>query len=148
MNRRCGLTAVELLVVIVVLGIGAAVAIPALLRGSRNDALFKCQARLKSLWDLDAAARAKGQAPKGKGGAYWAELAPDEERRCPFSSRAPYRGPDGDPAMNTPATPVGADAPGSHGADEGGNVLMKSGEIRACRERDGLWKLASERLAP
>jgi hypothetical protein len=147
MNRRSGLAAVELLVVIVVLGIAAAVAVPALLRGSRNDRLFKCQAHLKALWDLDAAARAKGRPPKGTGGAYWTSIASEEVRRCPFSD-SPYRGPAGDPATIASEAPLGADAPGSHGAGEGGNLLLKNGVIRACREGDGYWRLASERLAP
>ena len=59
-----------------------------------------------------------------------------------------YRGPATDPANLRPVDPIGADALDSHGPGEGGNVLLKNGEVRASRERDGLWKLSAERLAP
>jgi prepilin-type N-terminal cleavage/methylation domain-containing protein len=147
-----GLTAVELIVVIVVVGIGAAVTVPALLRGSRNDRLARCEANLKTLWKIDSDARAMGVTrtpPFPRGNAYWAAIATDPKDilTCPLSG-ARYRGPAADPATLLPQAPIAADAPGSHGEDEGGNVLLKMGEVRAVRESDGMWRYAGETLAP
>ena len=148
---RRGLTAVELIVVIIVVGIGAAVTVPAVLRAGRNERLAKCESNLRALWKLDADLRAKGGAPPtGRGSAYWAMLAaknPDLVT-CPVSGHAHYRGPAVDPGSLPPGAPMAADAPGAHGADEGGNVLFKVGEIRASRERDGAWQAAAEQLSP
>lgn len=146
------MTAVELIIVIVVVGIAAAVTLPALLRGSRNDKLVICEARLRALGEADTAFRAReGKSPAGRGAAYWKEsLGPDGSRlACPLSDQhLPYRGPASDPTPFPATYPLAADQPGSHGPGEGGNVLLKSGEIRACRELDPLWRLAAERLAP
>lgn len=150
-RRDAGLTAVELVVVIMVVGIGAAVTVPALLRGGRNDHLARCESNLRALWKADAAHRAKaGSAPSARGRAYWDAVAANEKdiRACSFPGHAPYRGPAADPGSLRPLDPIGADALDSHGPGEGGNVLLKTGEIRASRERDGLWKIAAEKLAP
>jgi prepilin-type N-terminal cleavage/methylation domain-containing protein len=149
-RRDQGLTAVELIVVIVVAGIGAAVTVPALLRAGRNDRLATCESNLRALWKLDADLRAKGGAlPSARGSAYWEKVAADSPNlaTCPLSGLR-YRGPIADPGSLPPGAPVAADAPGAHGAKEGGNVLFKIGEIRAVRELDGVWKAAAEQLAP
>jgi prepilin-type N-terminal cleavage/methylation domain-containing protein len=149
-RRDCGLTAVELIVVIVVLGIGAAITVPALLRAGRNDRLARCESNLRALWQLDADLRAKGGAfPTGRGSAYWEKIAAENPglATCPLSGIR-YRGPIADPGSLPPGAPMAADAPGAHGAAEGGNVLFKIGEVRAVRELDGLWKAAAEQLAP
>lgn len=146
-----GLTAVELIVVIVVVGIGAAVTVPAMLRAGRNDRLAKCESNLRALWKLDADLRAKGGSiPTARGSAYWAKIAAEhpELTTCPVSGHTRYRGPAVEPGSLPPGAPMAADAPGAHGADEGGHVLFKIGEVRAVREADGLWKLAAEQLAP
>ena len=142
-----GLTAVELVVVIMVVGIGAAVTVPALFRGGRNDQLARCEANLRELWKADVT-RPKGM-PFEPGASYWGVIVKDlDVLTCPLSNRARYRGPAADPARLRPLDPIGADAPDSHGPGEGGNVLLKTGEVRASRERDGLWKVAAEKLAP
>lgn len=149
-----GFTAVELMVVIIVVGIAAAVTVPAVLRGARNDRLARCESRLKLLWSLDSKRRAQGlPVPAAKGRAYWAKLVEGDAKQaewlsCPLSPQLPYRGPPTDPAVLQPNAPVGGDAPGSHGRDEGGNILLKTGEVRACRERDGLWEAAATFLVP
>jgi prepilin-type N-terminal cleavage/methylation domain-containing protein len=146
-RRNSGLTAVELLVVIVVVGIGAAVTVPALLRGARNDRLARCEANLRALWKAHADASAKAT-PLPRGNAYWASVSTDPQLlTCPMSG-ARYRGPAADPATLPPQAPVGADAAGSHGDGEGGNILLKTGEVRAVRESDGLWRYAAENLVP
>lgn len=147
-RQNRGLTAIELMVVIVVIGIAAAVTVPAILRGSRNDLLVRCESNLRALWKADADARAKGHPPAGVGRAYWASLVPPERLVCPLSGHSHYRGPKGDPSQLPPHAPIGADAPGSHGAGQGGYVLFKNGEVRAVRERDPLWQDAGQLLSP
>jgi len=152
-RRDRGFTAVELIVVVIVVGIAAAVTVPALLRGSRNQLHAKCESNLRALWKAESDARAKGGAlPAARGSAYWAAvLGPGADPgllACPLSKGARYRGPAVDPAPLPPMALIGGDAPGSHGEGEGGYVLFKNGEVRACRGSDPLWKLAGERLAP
>ena len=152
-RRDCGLTAVELVVVITVIGIAAAVTVPALLRTGRNDLLARCEANLKALREAEIAYRATGAAaPSERGGAYWERIAAAAKLKldvlvCPLG-HGRYRGPGVDPATLPSHFPICADAPGSHGPGEGGNVLLKTGEVRAIRERDSLWQFAAERLAP
>jgi prepilin-type N-terminal cleavage/methylation domain-containing protein len=150
-RRDRGLTAIELMVVIVVIGIAAAVTVPAILRGSRNDLLVRCESNLRALGRADADARAKGHPPQGAGRAYWASLVQPEQAAmtvCPLSGHSHYRGPKGDFSQLPPNAPIGADAPGSHGAGQGGFVLLKSGEVRAVREGDRLWQDAAHLLGP
>lgn len=152
-RRDRGFTAVELIVVIIVVGIAAAVTVPALLRGKRNDLLAKCQWNLKTLGESASADSTMGPPTKERGGAYWetvarkAKLKP-ELLSCPLAPPFKYRGPVSDPATLPPLAPIGADAVGNHGEGEGGNVLLKNGEVRAVREEDPHWKMAAERLAP
>jgi hypothetical protein len=144
-----GITSVELIILIVVLGLASAVTVPALLRGSRNAVVARCEANLKALGEAVAAS------PPGapdKGEAYWERLAASAKLNpevlvCPLSGRR-YRGPSEDPSRLPPNGIVGGDAPGSHGPGEGGHVLLKSGEVRACRERDPLWRAAADSLSP
>ncbi|HEY3226210.1 MAG TPA: type II secretion system protein [Planctomycetota bacterium] len=152
-GRDRGFTAVELLVVIIVLGLGLALTLPALLRGRRNDRLAKCESRLRALGEAESAFRARhGKVPTAKGSAYWAEIlgpgADPEAMVCPLSGHDRYRGPAGDPSNLPPFAPIGGDRPGSHGAGEGGFLLVRNGEVRACLERDPDWIAAAERLAP
>ena len=153
MRKDSGFTAVELIVVVIVVGIAAAVTLPAVLRGSRNERHARCESNLRALWKAESDYRAKhGALPAARGSAYWAAvLGPGADPgllSCPLSRGARYRGPAADPGPLPPMAVIGADAPGSHGEGEGGYVLFKNGEVRACRGTDPLWKLAAERLAP
>ncbi|HTF56978.1 MAG TPA: prepilin-type N-terminal cleavage/methylation domain-containing protein [Planctomycetota bacterium] len=148
-----GFTMVELLVVIIVVGLGLALTLPALLRGQRNDRLAKCEARLRALWEAEAAYRARaGNVPTARGSAYWAEIlgpgADPEAPVCPLSGHDRYRGPAGDPSRLPPFAPIGGDRPGSHGAGEGGFLLLRNGEVRACLEGNADWIAAVKTLAP
>jgi prepilin-type N-terminal cleavage/methylation domain-containing protein len=148
-----GFTAVEMIVVVIVVGIAAAVTLPALLRGSRNLLHARCESNLRALWKAESDYRAKnGATPAARGSAYWAAvLGPGADPGllvCPLSKGARYRGPAADPTPLPPMAVIGSDAPGNHGEGEGGYILFKNGEVRACRETDALWKLAGERLVP
>ncbi len=152
-RRDRGFTAVELLVVIIVVGIAAAVTVPALLRGKRNDLLAKCQSNLRTLGESAFVDQTMGPPIKERGGGYWEAVARNTNLKtellsCPLSPPSRYRGPATNPATLPPLAPFGADAVGSHGEGEGGNVLLKNGEVRAVREEDPHWKMAAERLTP
>ncbi len=152
-RRDRGFTAVELLVVIIVVGLGLALTVPALLRGSRNKRLATCESRLRALYDAETAFRARsGKGPPAKGSAYWAEIlgpgADPEALTCPLSGRDRYRGPADDPTNLPPLAPIGGDRPGSHGAGEGGFLLLRNGEVRACLEAIPDWIGAEKLLAP
>jgi prepilin-type N-terminal cleavage/methylation domain-containing protein len=150
-RARAGFTAVELLVVMVVVGIAAAITLPALLRSARNQELVRCENNLLALHKAEAEARAEGRLPaNATGGAYWAAVAPGHEEwlTCPLSRHARYRGPAGNPTRLPMTYPIGGDAPGAHGPGEGGYLLIKSGDIRACRERDEIWIESAKLLAP
>src|SRR5262245_65434179 len=103
-RRDRGLTAIELTVVIIVVGISAAVTVPALLRGARNAVVVRCEARLKALWKLDSDRRTQGQPmPDAKGSAYWSALVGPggdaDSLACPLApGRMPYGGPRSEPA--------------------------------------------------
>jgi len=148
-----GFTAVELLVVIIVVGLGLALTLPALLRGQRNDRLAKCESRLRALWEAEAAHRTRtGMVPTARGSAYWGEIlgsgADPEALVCPLSGREHYRGPAADPTRFPPLAPMGGDRPGSHGASEGGFLLLRNGEVKPCLESNPDWLAAAKMLAP
>jgi hypothetical protein len=110
-----------------------------------------CESNLRALWKAEADARAKGNPPPGRGGAYWASLVSPEQAGltvCPLSMHSHYRGPKADPAPLPPVAPIAADAVGSHGPGQGGFVLLKNGEVMAVRELDKWWKDAAQLLAP
>ena len=45
--------------------------------------------------------------------------------------------------MRADTEPIVADRPGNHGPGNGGNVLLKSGALQTCTERDPLWAQAA-----
>lgn len=67
---------------------------------------------------------------------------------CPVKGGEPreidYRGPAKPLREIRNDDPMCADRPGNHGPGQGGNVLLKSGDIHAAREGDAIWKRASE----
>src|SRR5262245_51032899 len=118
-RRDRGLTSIELTVVIIVVGISAAVTVPALLRGARNAVVVRCEARLKALWKLDSDRRTQGQPmPDAKGSAYWAALVgasgdPDSlscPAGCPTAARRPIP-PSSRRTLPSRPTPRAATAP-------------------------------------
>ena len=79
------------------------------------------------------------------------EQWPTHERRpldlnCPVKGRSPeidYRGPARPLPQMRPDEPILADRPGNHGPGMGGNVVLKTGAMRPCAEKDPMWAAAA-----
>lgn len=55
-----------------------------------------------------------------------------------------YRGPALSPRSLRPGDPIGGDRVGNHGPQEGGNLILRSGELRSVPAGDPLWSRALE----
>jgi hypothetical protein len=92
-------------------------------------------------------------APAGTGRAFLASYPewPTHQDRpldlnCPVKGRSAeidYRGPARPLHLMERDEPIVADRPGNHGPGNGGNVLLKSGALQTCTERDPLWAQAA-----
>jgi hypothetical protein len=130
-------------------------------RVQEEDRVRKCAANLAGLWkaQLDYAVNFGGPDREfvwSCGPEFWESLRARDESvaghfQCPVEDiddhGCDYRGPCGDPKLLRETDPVGADLDGNHGRGRGGNVLLRSGEVRTVKADDALWRAAGERTA-
>ncbi len=168
-GRKSGFTLVELLVVIVIIGILAALLLPAISRAIRNGKLANDANNLKQLWTMQAnyTAQFGGRAkllPSQTGAGFWLQLTLTTPPLidstltdifdCSLSPTIPaagsceYRGPSSDVNQFLDGDPVGADLVGAHGPSEGGMVLRKSSDAMNYSETDPIWLSAASKTMP
>ncbi len=176
-RRRSGFTLVELLVVIVIIGILAALLLPAISKAIKSSRISRCSNNLSQLWKMEynymtQFGGADKLFPQDTGGNFWLKLTmttpalidsslasgTNQIFDCPVqpgpiaASTTNYRGPSTDiNGVTTPyqdGDPVGADLDTNHGTGEGGNVLRKSSDVMNVPAADAIWIAASTKTAP
>jgi len=144
-------------------GILCSIVVVILNRAINQARRTRCALNLRDLSEAgDAYAMQRRHWLSSRGDHLWTDLsktdppliAAAEILRCPVrhedfeSGQTDYRGPLEDATRLKPDAPLGADKVGNHGAEEGGNVLLKSGNILHYEKRDPLWKQCAVKLAP
>lgn len=148
-------------VVLLVAALGVAVSRPAMHRAATTS----CMNNLCQLWRMQSVYAAQFGGPMKRmndrtGGEFWRALSTTQPPLidattwdiylCPVKGDSPpgamdYWGP-ARPVGELPGGPVGGDAPGNHGDGEGGNLLLKSGDVLEVRER--VWSSQVSFLKP
>ncbi len=165
-SHRRGFTLVELLVVIVIISLLAALLIPAIAEAVRRAKITACGNNLRSLHQVLHVylAERRGRWPTGRGEAFWLTF---QETRPPLidpssqeilfcvlkgeiggPGQTDYRGPAESPGTTPTGDPLGADKEGNHGEGHGGNVLLKNGSVQEVAWDEPLWDLCRTKLIP
>jgi prepilin-type N-terminal cleavage/methylation domain-containing protein len=162
---RRGYTLLELLVAGIVIAALVAILLPIFNRSVGVSKRTGCINHLAQLWKMQhhymAAFGGAGEKamPRETGSAFWLRLATTQPPmidatmedlfRCPVLSQhrvrgaCDYRGPASDVNRFQDGDVVGADAVGNHGAAEGGNVLLMSGDVQTASRDHPLWLRAA-----
>jgi prepilin-type N-terminal cleavage/methylation domain-containing protein len=165
-SRRRGFTLVEMLVVIVIISILAGLLIPVIQHVLHRTRVAQCAHHLKQLYQIGQtyAAAHKGSWPAVRGEELWTSFQTGrppylEERHaeiclCPVRQEperrgeTDYRGPLHPRARYRAVDPIGADKPGNHGEDSGGNVLLNDGSVHEVDLSDASWQGCVALLSP
>lgn len=126
-----------------------------------------CASNLRSLWQshynyMNVYGGKEKRMPPATGGEFWLILAKTPRPLidkadiffCPLTGnrvttgRTDFRGPAKDVNTLAEEDAVGADIPGNHGSDEGGNVLLKLGSVQGHSQTEAAWLKADRTTKP
>jgi hypothetical protein len=149
-----------------IVGVRAALLFPAIAKATKNAKVTSCAANLRQLWTMQnnymvqfGGTQKRMSSETGRD--FWLRLSKPPSTlidaslkdiyRCPVKggySECDYRGPSSDVNLYGDGDPVGADMSENHGSSEGGNVLLKSGDLQTVESRDRHWTLAERMTCP